>query len=173
MASVEILVHLHNKMGLSLLALLSASPNTILDSKLSLIVQFRRTGGYIWLILDVGNLRLCACRILVSKYMGRSLLCQRQRDGGRGGHWLRVRRNIVQEYYRIEMAQCRLPSWTLVVPVVRLRVSLLVILLVYEQFTGIQLDGHLLLTKWKNHQHSGEHHKRCEFQSKYAFVETT
>jgi len=38
MASVEILVHLHNKMGLSLLALLSASPNTILDSKLSLIV---------------------------------------------------------------------------------------------------------------------------------------
>jgi hypothetical protein len=36
-----------------------------------------------------------------------------------------------------EMAQCRLPSWTLVVPVARLRVSVLVSLLVYEQFTGI------------------------------------
>jgi hypothetical protein len=30
MASVELLVHLHKKMGLSLFALLSASPNTIL-----------------------------------------------------------------------------------------------------------------------------------------------
>jgi len=37
MASVELLVHLHNKMELSLVALLSASPNTIFDSKLSLI----------------------------------------------------------------------------------------------------------------------------------------
>jgi hypothetical protein len=79
----------------------------------------------------------------------------------------------VWEYYLIEMAKCRLPSWTLDVPVARLRVSLLVSLLVYEQFTCIYLDWHLLLTKWKNHQHFGEHHKRCEFQSKYAFVETT
>jgi len=37
-ASVELLVHVHNKMGLSLVALLSASPNTIFDSNLSLIV---------------------------------------------------------------------------------------------------------------------------------------